>query len=337
MKKHLVVILTGALAGLMLYGFFTFNNDLAATENKTSELILSGFGGVVLAYGIRKINELLDQILPWRTNVGLRMLLGIVGISLVAFSFLWFGINVYTSLTANGWITFKSHFSPLTKLAILSTIATIIYQVVYFALHSYHVYTMLQVEEIKTERRQVEYQLQALKSQLSPHFLFNNLNAISALAYLDPKNAESFTRKMASLYSNILKQYGNQLIPLKDELSNLQAYAYLLNARFGESLQTHIEIKDEFLTSSIPPLSLQLLVENAVKHNSITEELPLIIRVYDDKDWLIVSNNKTTSKAKKISHKVGLKNITRRYQLIAGKHIKVIENESFTVQLPIIR
>ena len=336
MKKHLVVIITGAIAGLMLYAYFAYNDDLQQAGNQKIQLVVSGISGVVLAYFIWKLNELLDRYIPWKTNIGFRMLIGVAVISLVAFSFIWTGINAYSFLTANEIIGFGSYFSPLVKLAILTLIATIIYQVVYFALHSFYVFTMLHVEEIKAERKQVEYQLQALKSQLSPHFLFNNLNSISSLAYLDKLKAETFIRKMAVLYSNVLNNYGKELITVDQEINNVNSYGYLMHSRFGGSLSLETNISDSVRNTLIPPLSLQLLIENAIKHNEISEEKPLQITLVNDENFIIISNNKTAPRKNVVSHKVGLKNISNRYRLIANRDIKIINEENFVVKLPIL-
>jgi len=336
MKKHLVVVIAGAIAGWLLYAFFSYNDDLSKAGGNVIPLLISGLGGVVLAYLVLKINSLLNHLIPWRTNVGLRMLLGIIIISLVAFSFIWSGLNLYSSLTANGAIGFNHYFSPLFKLCLLIFIASIIYQVVYFALHSFYVYTMLHVEEVKAQRKQREYQLEALKSQLSPHFLFNNLNSISALAYSDALKAESFIRKMATLYENILKDYGNQLIPMDEEIKNVKAYYFLMHSRFGESLELNIEIDEELLKSKIPPLSIQLLIENAIKHNIISDDQPLTISITNDAQHIMVANNKTGPRLNVASHRIGLKNISNRYRLISQKDIEIDDGLVFTVKLPIM-
>ena len=336
MKKHLVVTIIGAIAGLLMYAYFAYNDDLQQAGNQSIQLLFSGISGVVLAFIIWKINGVLDRMMPWRTNVGLRMFLGVVVISLVAFSFIWIGLNIYSILTVKMSIGFQSQFSPMVKLSLLTLIGSIIYQVVYFALHSYYVFTMIHIEEIKVERKQVEFQLQALKSQLSPHFLFNNLNSISSLAYIDTARAETFIRKMAALYSNILKNYGRELITVDEELDNVKSFCFLMHSRFGDSLNLNVNISDQVRGSLLPPLSLQLLVENAIKHNEISDEAQLDIEIFNDDDFVIVRNNKTVVKANVISHKVGLNNISNRYRLIANKNILVVNEDQFTVKLPII-
>lgn len=336
MKKHLIVVITGLIAGGLLYGFFAFNDDLSSVGGTVFQLLISGLGGVVLGYLVLKINSFLNQLVPWRTNVGLRMLLGIMIISLVAFSIIWSGINIFSGLLANDFIGINNYFSQLVKLGLLILIATITYQVVYFALHSYYIYTMLHVEEVKAQRKQTEYQLEALKSQLSPHFLFNNLNSISALAFSDTQMAESFIRKMAALYENMLKDFGSQLIKMSEEIENVKAYYFLMHSRFGESLQLKIDLDKNLYQSKIPPLSIQLLIENAIKHNVISDDQPLTISIKNNSQYILVTNHKTGPRQNVTSYKIGLKNIRNRYRLISQKDIVIHDGSSFTVNLPIL-
>jgi len=213
--------------------------------------------------------------------------------------------------------------------------------------------------EINTERlmkENVNGQLESLKAQISPHFLFNTLNSLSALIGEDPEKAEQFVDEMARVYRYLLQtnhssvdqgDFG-QLTTLKKELSFIESYGHLLKTRYGDGMKLYIHVEESFLNSRIPPLTLQLLVENAVKHNVIRASRPLTIFILSTVEGqLMVRNNlqkkNLTAGAENIeSTHVGLTNIVTKYQLLSeyrpGLPQPVIESnhEFFTVTLPLI-
>lgn len=213
--------------------------------------------------------------------------------------------------------------------------------------------------EINTERlmkENVNGQLESLKAQISPHFLFNTLNSLSALIGEDPEKAEEFVDEMARVYRYLLQtnhssidqgDFG-QLTTLKKELSFIESYGHLLKTRYGDGMKLYIHVEECFLDSRIPPLTLQLLVENAVKHNVIRASRPLTIFILSTVEGqLMVRNNlqkkNLTAGAENIeSTHVGLINILTKYQLLSeyrpGLPQPVIESnhEFFTVTLPLI-
>jgi LytS/YehU family sensor histidine kinase len=223
------------------------------------------------------------------------------------------------------------------KLGIVLLILVLIIEIIYFALYSYYSYTSFQIETVRQERKQIELQFKALKSQLSPHFLFNSLNTISSLVFKDKTKAEGFIRKLAEMYQYTLQSYQTQLISLREELDFVNSYQYLLQTRFGTKFQCTIEIDEELLASHIPPLTLQMLLENAVKHNVLSEEDPLKVQVTSDKKYIIVKNNITKKPQKVSSFQIGLKNINARYLLLREEGIAVSNGESFEVKIPLIR
>ena len=173
---------------------------------------------------------------------------------------------------------------------------------------------------------------------MSPHFLFNSLNTISSLIYKDDEVAEQFIRNLAEAYKYTLKSYDKRLVSLKDELHFVKAYQDLLVTRFQDALQVTIDVESHLLETAIPPLTIQLLVENATKHNIINADMPLHLEVANENKYLVISNNKTKCPENVRSFKIGLKNIDRRYELLTGQNIQVINATSdFCVKLPIIQ
>ena len=134
-------------------------------------------------------------------------------------------------------------------------------------MYSYYAYATVQIEAVKYERKQIDLQLRALKSQLSSHFLFNNLNTISSLAHNDAQQAETYIRGLANIYNYTLNSYHEKLVPFEDELQVVMAYLHMIQTRFGNSFHYTVDIPEHVKASRIPPLTLQMLIENAVKHN----------------------------------------------------------------------
>ena len=212
-----------------------------------------------------------------------------------------------------------------------------IYTIVDFTLYSYNQYAAIQIEEVKIASTQLALQFEVLKSQLSPHYLFNSLNTISSLIYTNPEQAEQFIRKLALTYQYILANQDLPLVRLAEELTFIKAYFFLLKSRFDNAVHLTVELPRRVLSSQIPPLTLQLLLENAVKHNAPSEEAPLHIRIFlSEKNRLIVSNNILENNFKGSSFKVGLANIKQRYHYFAKANIQVEKTEEFRIELPLL-
>jgi LytS/YehU family sensor histidine kinase len=193
-------------------------------------------------------------------------------------------------------------------------------------------------EKEMLKRESLEAQLDALKTQVNPHFLFNNLNTLSAVIPDNPKQAVDFVQQLSKVYRHILEVKNEQSIYLKEELEVLRAYAFLLKTRFGDNLDISIEVADEKLQQKIVPLSLQILMENAIKHNIVSAARPLKIGVYAENGKLVVSNNLQKRQQSVESTGIGLDNIRNRYKLLGDKQVDVQEGpSSFTVSIPLIK
>ncbi len=192
-------------------------------------------------------------------------------------------------------------------------------------------------EKEMLKRESLQAQLNALRTQVNPHFLFNNLNTLSSLIPEDPKHAVDFVQQLSKVYRHILDVKEEKSILLKDELDVLNAYTFLLKTRFGNNLNVHINIPEEKLQKKIVPLSLQILMENAIKHNIVSSDKPLQIQVFAENGSLVLSNNLQVKNQVNESTGIGLENIRNRYKLLGDKEVNVTENEnSFTVSIPLI-
>ena len=197
--------------------------------------------------------------------------------------------------------------------------------------------------ELITEKLQQQMsavQMMALQSQLNPHFLFNSLNTLSSLIADDPQQAERFVDEMSSVYRYLLRNNGSELTTLQTELGFVESYYHLLKTRYGAGINLYKTVDEQFLQYKLPPLTLQLLLENAVKHNIVSADRPLLIHLSTNPDgWLTVSNTLQRKSANRVnSTQKGLLNILSKYQLL-GQITPTVEETStdFVVALPLIK
>jgi LytS/YehU family sensor histidine kinase len=181
-------------------------------------------------------------------------------------------------------------------------------------------------------------QLQSVRSQINPHFLFNNLNVLSSLVLKDKNEANSFIEAFSKVYHYILRNQDKELIELQKEIDFLQPYIYLLQQRFPNGVELKTEIDDRWKNTFVVPVALQMLVENAIKHNVVSSSKPLEIKIKaNGTNVLEVTNNLQPKINKEPSSNIGLNNINQRYELITGRQIKVSSNSNeFRVSLPLI-
>jgi two-component system LytT family sensor kinase len=196
----------------------------------------------------------------------------------------------------------------------------------------------IQAEQLRKENALAQFE--ALKNQVSPHFLFNSLSILSSLVHVDASLSEKFIDQLSKAYRYILEQKDNETVPLKTELDFLKAYAFLLKIRFENKFDVEISIIDqEGEKYRIAPLTLQLLIENCVKHNRMSEKEPLIVAIFIKGDYLIVVNpvRRRTEIKKMTSTGIGLANIKKRYQLLTKNPVQIDQDEElFTVKIPLI-
>jgi two-component system LytT family sensor kinase len=178
---------------------------------------------------------------------------------------------------------------------------------------------------------------EALKQQMSPHFLFNSLNTLKSLVKQDPEKSLHFLDELASIYKYMLMHSGKSEVTLREEINFSKSYLSLLKIRFGASLSIDINVPDQFLDSKMPFNTLQTLIENVVKHNILSQRRPLNISLYERSGYLIVANNLQTKRGNDTSSNVGLTNVNKRYKILYNQNILIQKSEDeFIVSLPIV-
>ncbi len=186
------------------------------------------------------------------------------------------------------------------------------------------------------EKESALSQYESLKNQVNPHFLFNSLNALTHLVYEDQDKAAKFIKQLSEVYRYVLDSRDKEVVSLEEELKFLEAYLFLQQIRFGDKLRVNVNLNGA--TSSVAPLALQMLIENAIKHNVISEEEPLYIRLYTERSFLVVENDLHKKNILPDSSAgLGLQNIKRRYEFLSKEKVVVDEgNGKFVVKLPML-
>ncbi len=201
-------------------------------------------------------------------------------------------------------------------------------------------YRTKKMEADELRRAQMQAELQSIKSQINPHFLFNNLNVLSSLVLTGNEDANQFIEEFAEVYRYILKFHSKDLVDLRSEIDFSKHYLFLLQRRFPGGLEIINDIPESYFDYYMVPVALQMLIENATKHNIISENKPLKIeiKVLDNPTRLIIKNNLQKKIVHEQSEHIGLKNIDERFLLVTGRGIKVIEESSFfSVEVPLIQ
>ena len=260
---------------------------------------------------------------------------------------LLFAISFYTiplsALLLVGWYhLFKK---GVVDWSVVNTSTLIIMICVVFITHVYETVFLVkqaesdQLKKEQLERARAEAELEALKNQVDPHFIFNSLNTLSHLIEDKPEKAKLFNDNLAEIYRYILQNKARDLVFLKEEIEFVKHYFALLQIRFEDAVQLHINMNEgELEQFLIPPISLQILVENAIKHNEFSDQNPLRIQIIFEGEALTVKNEIRKKQLRKPSSGIGLKNLDERYQLITAKKMLIEEKENeFIVCLPVLK
>jgi two-component system LytT family sensor kinase len=341
-EKRIIFIITGFLSGAGI-GLFVYYNLTGQFPSFVQGLILSTGTGVIGIFQLwlfYRISQWLNERIPLEKQFSSRIILDFlinatIGISLSGVLLMAILYMMSHNPVNETWISFKESFLTLW---ILIVVLVLMYNIIMMVFYAYYHYAEGQISDIKIERKQLKLQFEALKSQLSPHYLFNSLNTISSLIHQDTSRAEDFIRRLADTYHYILNTHQQQLISLEKEIEFVKAYYYLLCVRYEEGLNLEINIPDQLMNYKVPPLTIQILVENAIKHNVFTKDKPLNIYlgVIDNTDLKVVNNKTKPPEVVKSTH-IGLKNIEKRYRFFTKSKIKIIDSQDFEVNVPLIK
>jgi len=293
-------------------------------------MLFSGLMWVFLWQGNGHLSDYITSKFPWLENPGKRFIWGIVGVIIYSPAAVYL---VYLIVLATLGV-------KVTGIGSIALIAIGITFVISFFLNALNFLrnwkqTALDAERLKKEQMATKYE--SLKNQVNPHFLFNSLNALTNLVYEDQDRAADFIRQLSKVYRYVLDTRAQELVTLSEELKFVDAYLVLQKARFDEKLHVNIDISGHE-QKMLPPIALQILLENAIKHNVISEEDPLYIDVKIENDHLIISNNLQKKNIPiEESAGMGLPNIISRFEFLTDQKVEVKDGpDQFIVKLPLL-
>ncbi len=294
----------------------------------------------IFSFGLTVVNSYyydgLNIRYSWEKTPKKRLWLGAIGsfvLTILTYGLLRYLVQFY--FTGVSFIKFfqAERFDDYISALVITLIASL------FA-HAFYFYRALQKKEVKKQKiiaGTASASFDALKNQLDPHFLFNSLNVLTSLIDENPRQAQKFTTSLSKVYRYVLEQKNKDLVTVDEELDFARTYVGLLKMRFEDSIVFEIPEKATNPDAKIVPLSLQLLLENAVKHNVVTTSKPLHIKVFEDEGSLHVKNNLQEKQVVKKSSGVGLRNIQQRYAILTDKDVEIYKNHSdFSVSLPML-
>jgi len=285
--------------------------------------------------GLQFIHAYLDRRISWLETPVKKTIVQIfvfLGYSIIAFIIVQF-FNYYIWNNIAPSKSWESIIRSVPYTLMISFIISLIFTAIGF----FHAWknSFIQAEKLKVEM--MAYKYESLRNQINPHFLFNSLNVLSDLVYEDQAMAIKFIQQLSDLFRYVLDSRDKELVPLKDELEFIRSFTFLLKTRFEDKLVIDNDVhanSDDFIV----PMTLQLLIENAVKHNEVSEAFPLRIEIRKNKDYLEVENNLQLKNVGEDSKKTGLKNIIQQFAFFSDQPIEIIPTEkSFLVRVPILK
>ncbi len=339
MKKSIKNIIITFAIGSIVYVIGNLLYDGFDYEDVNEFLVDFSFyqlHAFVLGYSNMYFFDLLKRR-KWKVKDTLkRIIYGIIGSTVITLaglflvraniSILYYG-NTFEQFIEREQIG-NYHFGLWITLTIIS-----VFYIIYF----YNRYQQNRIKEQKVIAGTASAKFDALKNQLDPHFLFNSLNVLTSLIEENTDQAQKFTTSLSKVYRYVLEQKNKELVTVDEELQFAKTYMSLLKMRFEESIVFTMPEQAQNSESKVVPLSLQLLLENAVKHNMVTSSKPLHIKIYEDKGYLVVENNLQPKQIVKKSSGVGLSNIMQRYKLLTNRKIDINkEANRFAVAIPML-
>nr|WP_319399750.1 histidine kinase [uncultured Carboxylicivirga sp.] len=326
--RLLFEVTMGAMFNLIIVKMF-FPGDTSTCQSLAFTIGLF----VLISEGIFAFNKLLGYKYSWHQHTLKRLLL------LVIFTGFWFVVVSIIAHLTKPLLEHNREIPPTLFWA--SLVISILFVFIYVSLliaYNYHQSLAMFIREneaLKNEKLQLDYR--ALQDQINPHFLFNNLSTLIAIIRQDQKAAIRFAENFSDVYRYVLKSKDAISVTLEEEMTFINAYLEMHKERLGEGLQLEYNILPEVLEMKIPMLSLQLLVENAIKHNVATLAHPLKIEIKTDQDFVTVKNN-LNLKNSTYSTNTGLKNLEKRIAFLTDKKINIIKDSNeFIVELPLIK
>lgn len=332
-KKYYFVILLIPFVGMLIGLIYGTAMGYTSTESPTYNIVHSISVTAIVWLGCYFIVAFLWGKYSWENHPIKHLVIEV------------FAITVYVLLIGMGIVVLNNYFDvvppeldtpeefiqELLSVLLITYLITSIHEAVFF----YKQWKYNFSKSTRLEKDNIEAKYETLKSQINPHFLFNSLNSL-ALIVDDNDEATDYIQNLSEFLRYVLKSRDRELVLVRDELQILEKYLNLQKSRFRNNLIIDIQVDEKFYHYSLPPLVLQMLVENCIKHNVISKDKPLTIKVYAEKEFVVVENN-LQKKATELSTKQGLKNIVDRISFFTNKDVVIEEKtDKFKVVIPLL-
>jgi Histidine kinase len=334
-RYHLTETVALFIFGGLVTGFLTCRSCFADLSIVWRVWIFNGLMWVLLWKGNEYITCIIDDRISWLKEPLKRFLVGVCAMlvytitAVIANTYLF----VYYLKSDNMSMTFQGSILYV----IASSIGITVFIMLFFLSRSFLLsWRQSAINEEKLRKENIISQYEALKNQVNPHFLFNTLNALSSLIYEDQDKAIQFINKFSDVYRYVLDSKDKEVVPVGNEIGFVKSYLYLLHSRYEKNLEINL---DENITDGyVPPMAIQLLVENAVKHNVIADDSRIRIRIRLDKNYIVVENNINPKVNSANATGTGLENIKSRYSILSDTPV-IIKNDGsiFSVSVPVLQ
>lgn len=289
---------------------------------------------LVILEGIRLIGRQLDGVLSWEKSHTKRFLVQLLSNAMLTLIVVTiFGYFIQNIIETNAIRPLFEDVVIITTTLSVTVLMVAIDLVIFFLKRWRN--SLSEVERFKKES--LEFRHEMLKTQVNPHFLFNSLNTLSSLVYEDQDAAYNFIRKLSGVYRNVLEHRNKGLVTVKEELVAIDSYVELMRLRFGDKIKLNISLPEAIESYQVPPLILQLLIENAIKHNVVSTKYPLRIDVTNKGNRIVIQNTLRLKTSKGYSSKIGLDNIISHYDIVTDEKVIIKQtDEFFTVTIPLL-
>lgn len=334
-KYSILIDLTIMLVvGILIIFYFSTSNFLSGkgSSEYASHAAFSILITFTLYFLFRWMFGFLNSNFPWKDSIAKRLVIEIPLIIVISIG----AMMVFTMM----WNRVIGKETVSSELFTNCTIALLVSLIVNLFTEGSNLFKLYREAAVSAEvlkRKTLESHFETLKSQVAPHFLFNSLNTLIALIDENPQTAKDFVQHLANYYRYSMQINSRETVELDTELNLVRNYIFLITSRFGDNLKVEFPDKSTDFDKHIIPLAIQLLVENAVKHNVISSSKPLHVSILIQQEMLIVRNNLQKKDASEFSNRLGLSNIQNRYEIVSGKSIVVQETKDyFEVHLPLL-
>jgi two-component system LytT family sensor kinase len=283
------------------------------------------------------VSYFLDKVLPWEQSSLKRFFLQLLVQSMLVMIVMTLLLIITDLLIDTDSKDSDVDWMGYRQMIFVSIVLSLIITAIHTGSHLLLNWKKSIIEAAELKQNTLQSQLQSLKLQLDPHFMFNNFSTLSSLISENPAGAQEFLDALSEVHRYMLYNLDKNIISLQEELDFIASYIYLIKIRFSENLNIDISDMDGFLDKGIPPTTLQLLIENAVKHNIASRSQPLHIKIYQENNYILVVNNIQKMPSAISSSKIGLKNIINRYKLLSSKAPEIVETQfDFVVKVPLL-